>query len=140
MIGIDTSVAMKWFKSGERYVTEARDLRRRVGRGEVEAAANEILSLEIVRGLKNAQASQPSLGITDTRIGNAYAAVEALFQTGGLLECPVHEVKPLAKDIEMTLGLFMADALHLATAIYLRVQYFVVDDRHFFTPDVVQYA
>jgi hypothetical protein len=56
------------------------------------------------------------------------------------MECLVSYVKPLAKDIEMQLGLFMADALHPATAVYLRVECFVVDDHHFLTPVVVNYA
>ncbi len=140
MISIDTSICMKWFKGGERYEAEARDLRQRIERQEVEAAANEILSLEIVRGLKNAQVRQPSLGIVDADIEDAFSAVEGMFQTGILLECPVSNVKTQTKEIQMTLGLFMADALHLATAIYLGVAYFVVDDHHFLTPDVVNYA
>jgi hypothetical protein len=52
----------------------------------------------------------------------------------------VHEVKALAKELEIKLGLFMADALHLASAIYLRVPYFVVDDQHFLAPAVVNHA
>jgi predicted nucleic acid-binding protein len=137
---MDTSVVMKWFKTGERYEAPARDLRQRIDRREVEAAVNEILSLEIARGLKNAQVRQPALGITDAVIENAYGALELMCQTGVLLECEVKEVKTLTKDIELTLGLFMADALHLATAIYMVVQYFVVDDHHFLAPAVVNYA
>jgi predicted nucleic acid-binding protein len=122
MIDIDTSVGMKWFKAGERYEAEAKELRQRMNRQDVFVVANEILSLEIVRGLKNAQVRQPDLGITDTEIEKAFGAVEGMFRTGLLLECLVSDVKPLAKDIEMQLGLFMADALHLATAVYLRVE------------------
>ena len=49
-------------------------------------------------------------------------------------------MKVLAKDLEVKLGLFMADAVHLASAIYLRVAYFVVDDHHFLEPAVMSYA
>lgn len=140
MIGIDSSVCMKWFKPGERYEAEAQDLRQRLQRHEVEAAACEILGLEIVRGLKKAQGLQPSLAITDAHVESAFNAVEAMFQTGIVLECPVSEVKGLAKEIEINPALFMADALHLATAIHLRVSHFVVDDQHFLAPDVVNYA
>jgi hypothetical protein len=46
----------------------------------------------------------------------------------------------LAKDLELGLGLFMADALHLATALYLNASHLVVDDHHFLAPEVVSYA
>jgi predicted nucleic acid-binding protein len=140
MISIDTSVAVKWFKPGERYESEALDLLTRIDRGEVVATANEIISLEVVRALKNAQVRQPVLGITDARIHTAYQRIEDLFAGHALLECRVGDVKAVAKDAEMSLGLFMADAVHLATAIYLGVQYFVVDDRHFQAPPVLAHA
>jgi predicted nucleic acid-binding protein len=65
VIAVDTSVCMKWFKGGERYEAEAQNLRHLVEKQEVDAIASEILSLEIVRGLKNAQVRQPSLGVAD---------------------------------------------------------------------------
>jgi predicted nucleic acid-binding protein len=140
VISIDASVCIKWFKSGERYDAEAQDLRLRLARQEVEAVASEIISLEIVRGLKKAQVQQPALGITDSDIDAAYSVVEGMFQTGILLECPVTDVKTRAKEIEVALGLFMADALHLATAAHLGASHFVTDDRHFLTPAVAAYV
>jgi predicted nucleic acid-binding protein len=131
---------MKWFKDGERFEAEARDLRQRIERREIVAVTNQILSLEIVRGLKNAQVRQPHLGITDVFIDQTFAHLEGMFQTSLLLDCSVAEVKTHAKDIIIALGLFMADALHLATAVYMRVRYFVVDDHHFLTPDVLNDA
>jgi predicted nucleic acid-binding protein len=140
VIGIDTSVSVKWFKGGERYDAEAQDLRGRLERREIEAAANEILGLEVVRGLKNAQVRLPLLGITNADIEAVYDLVEGMFRTGILLERPVAEVKTQAKEFEIQLGLFMADALHLVTAVYLRVQQFVVDDHHLLAPAVVRHA
>jgi predicted nucleic acid-binding protein len=131
---------MKWYKSGERHEAEARDLLQRIQRREVVATANEILSLEIVRGLRNAQLRQPSLGITDAYLAQAFSSLETMFQTATIVECPVSQVKTQTKEIEITLGLFMADALHLASAVHQRAQYFVVDDYHFRTPAVVNFA
>ncbi len=140
MIAVDTSVAAKWFKPGERYEAEALDLGARIARGEVGAIANEIVSLELVRALLRAQHDRPSLGITPAHVQNAYLRMEALLDVGNMLRCSVGEVRALAKDIQVDLGLFMADALHLATALYLRVTHFVADDRHLLNDDVVAYA
>jgi predicted nucleic acid-binding protein len=140
VIGLDASVCVKWFKAGERFEADAQDLRQRLQSHEVEAAACEILSLEIVRGLKNAQSRQPSLGITNADIESAFNAVESMFQTEILLQCPVSGVRTVAKDLEVGLGLYVADALHLAAAISRRASHFVTDDQHFFVSDVVNYA
>ena len=140
MIAADTSVVMKWFKARERHESESRDLRGRMERGEVKAAACEILSLEVVRGLKNAQNRRPDLGVTDVNIEDAFTCIEDMFRTKIVVECPVADVKALAKDVEVTLGLYMADALHLATALHLEADYLVVDDHHFLEPEVVDYA
>jgi predicted nucleic acid-binding protein len=140
VIGIDASVCIKWFKSGERYDAEAQILRQRLARQEVEAVASEILSLEIVRGLKKARVQQPALRIANSDIDAAFSVVEGIFQTGILLQCPVTDVKTRTKEIEVALGLFMADALHLATAVHLGVSHFVTDDHHFLTPAVAGFA
>jgi predicted nucleic acid-binding protein len=87
MIEVNSSVAVKWFKPGERFKAEALDLLKRIDQGTAEAAANEIVGLEIVRALKNAQTRFPALAITDTRIEQAYARIEKLFTSGVLLEC-----------------------------------------------------
>jgi hypothetical protein len=73
VIGIDASVCIKWFKSGERYDAEAQILRQTLARQEVEAVANEIVSLEIVRGLKRAQVQQPSLALTNWQLLRTWA-------------------------------------------------------------------
>jgi predicted nucleic acid-binding protein len=140
MINVGASIAVKWFKPGERFEAEALDLLTRIGVGAIAASACEILSLEVVRALQNAQVRQPALGITDSRITQAYERLEGMFTSSAMLECAVSNVKSQAKEIQMTLGLFMADALHLATAVYLTSSYFVVDDRHFLAPDVINYA
>jgi hypothetical protein len=34
----------------------------------------------------------------------------------------------------------MADAIHLATALHIKAEYFAVDDQHFLAAEVVTYA
>jgi predicted nucleic acid-binding protein len=143
VIVLDSSVVTKWFKPGERYEAEARDLRGRIERKEVEAVISELVFLEVVRGLKNAQVRDPALGITDAAIDAAYDALTALVRAGSLVESAVSDVKLRTKEIIMRLGLFMADAVQLATAVNWSAagaKYFAVDDRHFMTADVRNYA
>jgi len=140
MITLAASVVVKWFKPHERFEAEAQALLDLVGGFKVEALASEWLSLEVVRGLKRAQQEVPVLAISDEDIHAAYEAIETLFRSGALLEVPVSEVKTLAKDAEIALGLYAADALHLATAIYLGARWLVTDDGHLLSAPVQKYA
>jgi predicted nucleic acid-binding protein len=140
MVALDTSIAVKWFKPGEPHEAEALDLCGRIDRGEVEGAANEIISLEIVRGLVRTLNQTPQLGLAESDIEAAFARMEALLSVGNILECGVREVKGQAKDLEIRLGLYAADALHLATAIHLGAAHFVTDDHHLLRDGVVKHA
>ena len=140
MIALDTTVVVKWFKPQERFAAEAHQLLELIGDFKVEAVANEWLSLEVVRGLKRAQQEVPAHAVRDEDIHAAYEALETLFRSGALLEIPVSEVKILTKNAEIVLGLYAADALHLATAIHLGARWLVTDDRHLLAAPVRQYA
>lgn len=139
MLVVDSSIAVKWYKPGERFESEALDLRSRLSNSEAEAAACEILSLEVVRALKRTQSQEPHRLIPDDAIEEAYDNLEELFGRGWLLECSVREVKPFAKTLQLELGLFMADALHVATALQLNAEFLVADDRHLLGPEVLRY-
>ena len=82
----------------------------------------------------------PALAISDEDIHAAYEAIETLFRSGALLEVPVSEVKTLTKNAEIALGLYAADALHLATAIYFGARWLVTDDGHLLAVPVQEYA
>lgn len=140
MIVLDASVVVKWFKPQERFAAEAQWLLEQIGAFRIEAAASEWISLEVVRGLKRAQREVPLQAISDEDIHAAYDALETLFQSGALEEIPVSEVKVLTKNAEIALGLYAADALHLATAIYLGARLLVTDDHHLLAEPVRQYA
>ncbi len=140
MIVLDASVVVKWFKPQERFAAEAQWLLEQIGAFRIEAAASEWISLEVVRGLKRAQREIPTCAISDEDIHAAYGALEALFRSGALREIPVSEVKIPTKNAEIALGLYAADALHLATAIYLGARLLVTDDHHLLAEPVRQYA
>ncbi|HKI32032.1 MAG TPA: PIN domain-containing protein [Gemmataceae bacterium] len=136
MIVLDSAVVMKWYKHGERHEAEALDLRQRIERREVEAAVSELVPLEVVRGLKVAQRRDPSLGLTDAAIESAFANLLTMSQSGVLSHFPVTLASAKAKDIILALGLFMADAVQLATAVVLGAQYFATENHHFTAPFV----
>ncbi len=140
MIALDASVVVKWFRPQERFAAEAHRLLELIGDFKVEAAASEWLSLEVVRGLKRAQRAVPAPAIRDEDIHAAYEALETLFRSGALLEIPVSEVKVLTRNAAIALGLYAADALHLATAIHLGARWLVTDDHHLLSDPVRQYA
>src|SRR4051794_16681501 len=94
-IEIDSSVPMKWFKTKETNSAEAADLGSRLMRGELPACANEILSLEVVRGLRRTQVLEPHLGVTVASMDDAFQRIEHLFEIGYLKKCGVSGVKTL---------------------------------------------
>ncbi|MBI3921070.1 MAG: type II toxin-antitoxin system VapC family toxin [Armatimonadetes bacterium] len=140
MIALDASVAVKWFKPGERFQAEAEELLNLLSGFRIEAIGSEWLPLEVVRGLKRAQQEVPDLAIEDSDIHAAYDAIVALHRCGALLEVPVGEVRALAKNAEISLGLYAADAVHLATAVHLGARLLVTDDHHLLSPLVKAYA
>lgn len=140
MIVLDASVVVKWFKAEERYGAEAERLLDLISGFGVEAVANEWLPLEVVRGLKRAQAQSPEHALGDEDIRQAYEAIETLFRTAAIREVSVREVKDLAKDAQITLGLYAADAVHLATALERKATWLVTDDHHLLSQRVRAYA
>jgi predicted nucleic acid-binding protein len=137
VIAMDSSVVVKWFKSGEPNEKESRDLRQRIERQEVRAVVNEILALEVVRGLKKAQTHQPALGILDSDVEDAWLILESMIQTGILEQRRVDHLRNLAKDFVAAYYLGVADALHLATAIDTKARYFVSEDQDLLKSAVV---
>ncbi len=140
MIAIDTSVALKWYKPGEPHEMEARDLLKRLERGEVQAMASEIMALEVVRGLKKAQVNIPSLGILDADILDVFNHLESMVSGGMLQHERVEAVRALARDLIIALNLAAADALHLATAIHAKAHYFVTEDQYLLKPGPIGHA
>ena len=130
MIVLYMSVMLKWFKSGERYEAEAMDLRLRIEQRQVDAAANEIVGREVVRGLKKAQVSKVLPSISDAKIEEAYAVIEEMSVLGLLRACLVTDVKKQAKDSTYYTACMPAMPCTWRLPSIWSAPYFVADDHH----------
>ncbi len=139
MIYFDASVAVKWFKKGERHEKESMDLLTKIIALDIDAASSEWTSIEIVRGLKRAQ-NKGEMNITDTKIEEVFQEIEDLFETKTVQEIPVSRVKTRAKECEIKLSLSAADAVHLASAIEIKAKYLVTDDDHLLKESAKNYV
>lgn len=139
MICFDATIAVKWFKPKEKFEDEALKFLDLITDFEIDAVANEWISLEVVRGLKRAQL-KGELKVTDKIIDDAFRSVEDLFLSGAVRKVSVESVKELAKDIEINLNLYAADSVHLATGIYSASRFFVTADEHHLKTSVKNYV
>lgn len=138
-ITLDASVAVKWFKEREeKYLKEANKLLDLIVDFEVYVYASEWISLEVVRGLKKAQIK--GLEISNKKIEGAYRCIEDFFLSDAIIGINVSSVKDLAKTLEIKLGLYAADSVHLATAIITESEYLVTQDRHLLKENVKKFA
>ena len=140
MICLDASICMKWYKEGEKFEKLALDLLDKIIDYSVDVVANEWINLEVVRGLKRAQNIDKEINITNQDIKESFDDIEILFESLAIKKVRVSEVKTLAKEIEISLDLYAADAVHLATTIFERCEFLVTDDNHLLKDDVRNYA
>lgn len=141
IICLDASIVIKWFKPEEKYSKEAMQLLEVITQFKIDCVANEWISLEIVRGLRKAQLMNKKLKITIEDIEDAYKSIEDLFELLAIQKVSVGRVKNLAKDLELFLNLYPADAVHLATAIETGfVEFFVTADKHLLKEKVKRFA
>ncbi len=95
--------------------------------------ASEWLVLEVVRALVKA-------GYSKGNIEGAYAALTEFFDLEFIKRVPVSKVMPHSKDIEISLGLYAADAVHLATALHASAEILLTEDRHLLSEKVRDYS
>jgi predicted nucleic acid-binding protein len=131
-IVLDASVAVKWFKKGERLEGEALALRDRVLGSKVTALTSEWLLLEVARAMAKA-------GFPTDKIGEAYSILKELDSLGFMEAVPVGEAMDLAEEIIASLLLYASDSVYLATSI-MRKASLVTDDRHLLKAEVKEYA
>jgi predicted nucleic acid-binding protein len=133
MITLDASVAVKWFKDGEEDGDKALALLGSIKDMEVSCTASEWLVLEVVRALVKA-------GYVKGKIEGAYQALEEFFHLGVIRCVPVSWILGLSKDLEVSHGLYAADAVHLATAIHTSSEILLTEDRHLLAKNVRNYS
>jgi len=130
---LDASVVVKWFKSDEADRNDALELFHKAVKTNGKYVASEWLILEVVRALvKN--------GISAQDIEEDYRIIKRLLERGAIKTLPVTEVLELAKDIQIRLHLYAADAVHLATAISTGSSVRWTEDDHLRKKSVKEYA
>ena len=129
---LDASVAVKWFKKGERLEGEALALRDRVLGSKITALTSEWLLLEVARAMAKA-------GFPADKIGEAYSILREMGSLGFMEVVPVGEVLDLAEEAIAGLRLYASDSVYLATSVK-RGASLVTDDRHLLRAEVKGYA
>jgi len=129
---LDASVAVKWFKAGERLEEEARTIWDMVLGSEMRALTSEWLMLEVVRAIVKA-------GFPAGKVDETYMVLREMDRLGFLEVMPVGEVLDVAKDSVAGLGLYASDSVYLAASIVRGVN-LVTDDRHLLRAEVREYA
>ncbi len=129
---LDTSVIVKWFRREEEYHKESLRILDRVTNFDTRFIMSRYGLLELIRALvKN--------GFPEKEILEAFQVVKGLYNTGALEDVELENILEYARDIEVKLGLYASDSLHLATALYCRCNTIWSMDKHFFKTETRNY-
>ena len=121
---LDTSIIVKWFKEeDETYRNEALKLRDRIINFESEFVMSYYGLLELIRAMVKHNYPKES-------IEEAFQSINDLYEIDGLKNVRMEDVLFLVKEIEIELGLYASDALHLASAINHSCKIFWSEDQH----------
>lgn len=131
-IAIDASVAVKWFKKGERGEAEALRLRDAIFTAKTDAIAPAWLLLEVVRALVK-------VNYPREKIEDAYSALKDASSLGLIEITSATELLDKAKTLAIELKLFASDAIYLSAALTHRIN-LVTDDSHLLKESVQEYA
>jgi len=129
---LDSSVLVKWFKRGEEREAEAIRLRDDVLDQRIRALVPELGPLEVCRGLVK-------VGLSREKVLRAHATLEEMERLGLLEVVPVGEARREVPVLLCELGLFVSDALVLASSL-VRGADLVTEDSHLLTERVRRFA
>jgi len=131
-LALDSSVAVKWFKKGEKGEQQSLRIRDDVFTAKVHAIAPEWLFLEVVRALVKIQYPRQ-------KVEEAYSMLREAASLGLIEVVPTNMLLDEAKEAEIELGLFASDAIYLAAAIVQHAN-LLTSDRHLLNRHVLEYA
>lgn len=131
-IAIDASIAVKWFKKGERGEEQALIVREEIFTGKKRAIAPAWLLLEVVRGLVK-------IDYPKEKVQEAYSALREAASLDLIEIVPINALLDKAKDAVIDLKLFASDAAYLAVAITEHAD-LLTDDEHLLKQRVLDYA
>ncbi len=131
-IALDASVAVKWFKKGERVEQQALRLRGEIFTTKTHAVAPSWLFLEVVRALVK-------IDYPKEKIEEAYSTLREAASLDLIEIIPINALLDKAKEAEIELKLFASDAVYLATAI-TRHANLLTEDKHLHKETVLEYA
>ena len=138
MIVVDASVVVKWFKQDEDFIREASMLKEMIIRYEIDVCAPELLSLEVIRGIKKVQ---NRLKLTDDEVREIFQSIEDMFDSFAIRPVHVSQLKHLSAKVMIDTGLYMADSIYVACGILNAPCTLVTDDRrHMLRAGVKTYA
>ncbi len=129
---LDSSVLVKWFKRGEEREEEALRLRDDVLDQRFRALVPELGPLEVCRGLVKA-------GLPREKVLRAHATLEEMERLGLLEVVPAGEARREVPALLCELGLFVSDALVLASSLIRRAD-LITEDSHLLAGRVRRFA
>jgi len=122
VVSVDSSVIVKWFRKGESQEKEAMKLRDDVLAGAVAPFMSEWVYLELVKALVKA-------GYPKAKIMQAYETLREMTDLGFIRAVSVSSLLDKAKDLEVELKLYSADAVNLSVAV-LNSMNMLTEDKH----------
>ena len=121
-VAVDSSVVVKWFKKGEDKEIEALKLRDDILAGRMAPLISEWVYLEVVRALVKA-------GYSKSKIARAYETLREMTDLGFIRVVPISGLLDKAKDLEVELRLYAADAVNLSVSVLNSVN-MLTEDKH----------
>lgn len=131
VVSMDSSVIVKWFKKGEDHEREALKFRDDILAGAVAPVVSEWVFLELVRALVKTEYPK-------AKVMQAYETFKEMIELGFIRTVPISNLLDKAKDLEVELRLYAADAVSLSVSVLNSVN-MLTEDKHLLQRSVKNY-